>query len=259
MTNTGWKQWLKLSRLIPLITVIGAGITIVLSFLGTITLTEAEQIIIALLLLLAADALTERLSILERIELNLGKQKHYIQIESRSEFSAPFDLRLQTAQEVWLLGKNLIGVTSSYHSFFGDKARGGCNLRFLITDPDFYMNNDSPESWHGTGSKTGRRNSEIALENFRRIMQTAGPSGVDKVQIGYLPFPPPYSLLITDPEESRCKVQLEFYTWERKPHKRPHFVLTRDIDEFWVNYFIEEFKIAWSSARKYEISPKTPS
>jgi len=51
---------------------LAAGVAIVLSFLKLIQLSVAEEIVIALLALLAVDALNERLSLLERMRAKLG-------------------------------------------------------------------------------------------------------------------------------------------------------------------------------------------
>lgn len=68
-----WKRWIKPSRLIPYLTILGAGGVGVLSWLGAITLSIPEVVIIALLGLLAIDALIERLDILERIDTKLNQ------------------------------------------------------------------------------------------------------------------------------------------------------------------------------------------
>ena len=67
-STLSWKQWLRPSRLVPVIAILGAGIAITLSLLKVINLSIAEDIVIALLALLAVYALTERLDLLERIE-----------------------------------------------------------------------------------------------------------------------------------------------------------------------------------------------
>jgi hypothetical protein len=71
--SSWWKRWIKPSRFIPLLTILGAGTAIIFSLFGIIGLSVAENIILALLALLAVDALIERLSILERIETKLSE------------------------------------------------------------------------------------------------------------------------------------------------------------------------------------------
>jgi hypothetical protein len=70
-TPLGWKRWLRPSHLVPLLTILTAGAAIVLSLLKLIELSVAEEIVIALLALLAVDALNERLSLLERMRARL--------------------------------------------------------------------------------------------------------------------------------------------------------------------------------------------
>jgi membrane protein implicated in regulation of membrane protease activity len=68
-----WKQWIKPNRLIPLLTILGAGTAIVLSLLGVIKLSVAENIIIALLALLASRRCTYRTT--KRPRKNRGQDK----------------------------------------------------------------------------------------------------------------------------------------------------------------------------------------
>jgi hypothetical protein len=66
-----WKNWLKIGRLVPLVT---AGVGVVagaMSLLDYVQLSLTEDLIISLLALLAIDALVERLSLLEQINEKL--------------------------------------------------------------------------------------------------------------------------------------------------------------------------------------------
>lgn len=60
-----------LTRAVPIATVAGAVAALLLAQLGLVKLTVAEQIVIALLALLAIDAFVERLGILRRIERHI--------------------------------------------------------------------------------------------------------------------------------------------------------------------------------------------
>ena len=62
----------RLSLIIAILTIMGAGSAVVLSLLKIIDLTRAEEIIVTLIGLIAIDALIERLHILEKIALSRG-------------------------------------------------------------------------------------------------------------------------------------------------------------------------------------------
>ena len=62
-----WKAWIKLERLIPAVTILSAIVASVLSLFNVIQLSGGEGIVIVLLALLAGDALTERLTILQKM------------------------------------------------------------------------------------------------------------------------------------------------------------------------------------------------
>jgi len=145
-TNTppGWKQWLRPSRLVPLLTILAAGVAIVLSFLKLIQLSVAEEIVIALLALLAVDALNERLSLLERMRAKLGDLSAQIsqlpfadiKLEKRDTLTGTLEGTLKGARRLDILGLNLWGILShSFGSFERMVANPDNELRFLMVKP----------------------------------------------------------------------------------------------------------------------------
>ena len=86
-----WKRWLAPDRLIPSLTILGAGVAIVLSLIKAIQLTTAEEIIIALLALISVDALNERLSLLEKIEARLHSLGTENTLKSRNDLKSPVE------------------------------------------------------------------------------------------------------------------------------------------------------------------------
>ena len=70
-SNQSWLSWLSIQRLIPLATVLVAFLAIIGSGLGIFSLSLFEQIALGILGLLAADALIERMKLLENIRQDL--------------------------------------------------------------------------------------------------------------------------------------------------------------------------------------------
>ena len=78
--------------MIPLLTILEAGISIVLSLIGAINLNEtADRIIIALLALVAVDALNERLNVFEKIEARLSYLSSDRGLKGRYAMQKPVD------------------------------------------------------------------------------------------------------------------------------------------------------------------------
>ncbi|MCP3683266.1 MAG: hypothetical protein GY861_11310, partial [bacterium] len=133
--SSRWKQWFNPNRLIPLLTILGAGTAIVLSFLGVIVLSTAENIIIALLALLAIDALTERLSILERIESRISNLSTGQTLTSRMEIPA-VEEQAAKASEICVVAISGISLSVRYFAFFERKIKQGCKIRIILLNPD---------------------------------------------------------------------------------------------------------------------------
>lgn len=115
-----WKQWFKPSRLIPLLTILAAGGAIVLALLNVIQLNIAEEIIIALLALLAVDALTERLSILETLNSRLGRLSAGRTLKGRTDILSPVE-HARHASEVCILVVHGASVIPPYSGFYKKK------------------------------------------------------------------------------------------------------------------------------------------
>ncbi len=77
-----WREWLKISRLIPLVTVLVALAIGILTLLNRFQTSLAEGIIITLLALLATDTLIE-LSLLEKIESKVSALAYKTSLPSR--------------------------------------------------------------------------------------------------------------------------------------------------------------------------------
>jgi hypothetical protein len=239
-----WKRWLRPSRLVPLVTIVGAGATIVLDFLRIVELSTAEEVIIALLALLAIDALTERISVLERIENKLRGRG--VRLRDRNSFAEPLERRLASASEVCLVGVNLVGIISHHRDLMTARAKEGCRFRIVTLDPEFLNLSSLPYSWYGSGRKESLR---YAMHSIERIIRKTGE---DRVELRLARFPPPYSLLMIDPGRASGEVQVELYTHGRSTQERPHFILTRDIDSYWYDFFRREFELVWESSREFE-------
>jgi hypothetical protein len=247
-----WKQWFHPSRLVPLLTVLGAGIAIVLSFLNLIQLSLSEEIIIALLALLAVDALSERLSFLERVQTNLSNLSTQIQelpladikLEDRSTFTGTLDKPLRDAHRLDIFGLTLRGVIAHSWGCFEKMAANPYNrLRFLIVKPG----SAAVDSAIGFTQEKEQREQEI--ESSKRILTNLAKR--DNVSARFTSVAPPFSLLITDPGEAGGKTQVELYGRGTAPNERPHFILARD-NQPWYDFFTQQFEILWGEAQTLE-------
>jgi hypothetical protein len=237
-----WKRWLRPGRLVPLVTILGAGATIVLDLFRIVELSTAEEVIIALLALLAIDALTERIGVLERIESKL--RVGGVRLQDRNSFAESLEKRWARASEVCLLASNLVGIVTHYRDLMAERAKEGCRFRMIILDPEFLDLDGLPVSWYGSGRKESLQYAIHTIDRIRRRV------GRDRVEVRYTAFPSPYSLLMIDPGTASGEVQVELYTHGRNTQERPHFVLTQDTDSYWYDFFRREFELVWESSRE---------
>jgi len=134
-SKTRWKLWLRPSRIIPTLTILGAGTAIVLSFLKVINLSIAEEIVIALLALLTADALSERVNLLERLETKLSKLAIGQTLRRRGDthFLEEYG---GNASEICIIAVSGISLAMRHLSFFESRINDGCKIRIILLDPN---------------------------------------------------------------------------------------------------------------------------
>ena len=129
------KQRQKLGLVVPLVTTVGAATAIVLSTIGILTLSLAESIIIALLALLAIDALTERVSLLQLIDQKISSLSEEQALRPRDKILQPREYA-RSASEICITGISASSMTNQDMTFYKEKMTDGCNIKILILDPD---------------------------------------------------------------------------------------------------------------------------
>ena len=162
-------------------------------------------------------------------------------LSDRTSFDTPIQERLEKSQTVYLLGLNLVNFVIQNQDIIELKALGGCKFKIITLSPDFFQYKELFPGWHGGL----RRKDDLdhALSNIEHIM---GKS--ENIQVKFLSFPPPFSLLAINPDRPEGEVQVEFYTYEKDSNKRPHFILKNLGNEKWFDFFRSEFEKAWEKA-----------
>lgn len=242
------KKWLKLSRIVPLFTILGAGIALVLSLLGELELETSVNIIIALLILIALDALTERISLLEKIDTQLRRISAGEDLKKRSGMIS-FEEQAGHASEIYLIAVSAVALSTRLAGFFEYRLKQGCNINIVLVDPEA----ESLQAWELQNSLSNIKNDiEVALNHFRRIagQKTAGKC---KIKLSNVFFP--YSLFGVDIEEDKGTMVVEFHTYKTPPSDRPHVFLTAKDHPYWFNFYRSQIKEIWSSSKEIS-SPK---
>lgn len=246
-TSPGWKQWLRPGRIVPLLTLLVAGITGVLSLFNLYGATFVEGIIIALLALLAIDALTERLTLLEKIERQLNALPVSEQLKSRSQLLSPGE-QAGTASEISVIAVSGIALILNHLGFFEQKIREGCKLRFVLLD----STSPALQTWNLL-VKVTRTESDIktALEMLGGLMKMNETSGTCEVRLSkvFLPF----RMLMADPNKNTGSMFVEFYTYKTSLSDRPHIYLNRSQDCHWFEFYRTQFEQIWSESERWSL------
>jgi len=239
VTSAWWKQWAKPGRVIPLLTILGAGTAIVLSLIDVIQLSIAEEVVIALLALLAADALSERLSVLERIESKLScLSKPGGFLSDRSTQMPPLEEYLQGAKEFLVVGGSLAGLVPEYRDYFREISNG-CALRFVLFDPDSPAL-ESVAKWVGTQPEIFRKEIEIA-----RSMLDILKAGGANIEVRMSNAIPSLTVMVVDGSQPHGKIRVSVNPYGCPPARRPFFELTRKEDERWYRLFHDRYECLW--------------
>lgn len=174
-----------------------------------------------------------------------------VSLANRENFPQAFRVRLAKAKEVCMLGINVNGIVANYGSFIIEKAKDGCKFRFLLVDPRFFEREEMTSAlWPG-----GMRSQIDLGQTINIIEQIIKEVGNDNVRLSFTTFPPPYSLLMINPNESAdSEIQIELYTYQNSTNRRPHFILTRNSNPHWHEFFYREFEDSWKQSH-----PHTPS
>jgi hypothetical protein len=241
-----WRKWLRLNRLVPSLTILGAGLAIILSLVQVLKLTTSEQIIIALLALLTVDALTERIGVLEKIESKLGNTSGAI-LRDRSQILTPLQ-HAQHASEICILVVSGASVILPYAGFYGQRMASGCKIRVVLLNPKCAARATFDLLKQGRASQ---QMIDSSLEVLRDLVLSTQGKGQCEVRL--LDVFLPYSIFAVDPGSTSGSMVVELHSYRVAIDERPHLDLTAADNRHWFAYFSQQFERAWSDA-----APWTP-
>lgn len=243
-----WKQWFGIGSIIPLLTIIGAGLALTLSWIGILNFTTSESIVIGLIALLAIDALTERLTILKRIEEKIDKKFETSFLKKRTELEKT-NLFAKDALEFYVVAIHAGNLFSTYLGFFEEKVKAGLKLRALILDPK----GDAIKVWSKV-SKYSDNESRIdsAIAMMKIISQSSTQNQCEvRLNNSFVPYSAVYVKLPDDE-----KMIVEYYPYKMAVDSKPHVILSKKENEYWFSYYYNQIENAWKDSEKNKIELK---
>lgn len=220
----------------------------------------SDQIVMGLLGLLVVDTLIERLGYLDRIESHI----HELESKLKKQVSAddvlhprsdlpPFSLYLENSEEVWLAGKNLAGLFTSYGSQIEKAARSGKHFRILLMN----VKNQSLIQAISFGSFTQadpssvERRSQDALSILVRLQKNVPPNSIEIKLIDYI-FT--NTFLILDGKKPNGQMVIEMYSYKISTAERLHLTLKRTEAGRTYTHYLERFESMWNDAESFQAS-----
>ena len=253
-----WQSWIKPERLVPLATVIGAFIALLLAALGILTVSVPEGVMLSLLALLAADALVERMGILERIQRSLELMNQSVKSEPHLVWEPdmfrdePFENYLKGANELFVSGGSLIGLFREQREVIERwlSQTPDAKLRLILVDPKLVREGKlSVESLYrdtDNGENEGRELYARETERALGMIASLQKSFPGKIEVRLTKETPSVTVMMVDRSKARVSVNL----YRIYPTQRPAFILSKTRHPTWFRPFEERYYIElWSKSK----------
>jgi hypothetical protein len=246
-----WHRWLQWDRLVPgatiLLTVVAQG----LSLFGVIRLSLGENLIVLLLALLAVDALTERLTILEKIRNDIKNIDNRILLD-RNELS-PLPHRIAQCRTIHFVGMSLVSLAVQHYGDLAKKAQEGCEIRILVLNP----NNDQliKTTCSFVRSLTPDAHRQQILTSLDTLCSNL--KKFKTVDIHITDYPISHNFFAVNAEKMDGEMWIEPYLSWGTPYERPCIHLQQSKDPTWFERFWIEYEEMWSHSKPYQCSSST--
>lgn len=256
-----------LDNLFDIVTIGVAGYLIIRHEIRPFTPDDISELavwILALLGLIAVSGLWDRHRRLRRIE-KLLEESHALILRRISEKAYADDFFVSgkrltdeffsSATTIFLAGITLTRTTREFMHILGQRLVAGAHIRIIIIDQTKdsvmevmahrSMGNTTPEYW-----RTRMQTVEAVIE---AIANTPGAKG--KLEVGYLPYIPSFSLILIDPDASHAVCHVELYH-HKSAEPNPAFEIRASDDPLWYQFFRRQYDILWNSCR-IEVMPRS--
>lgn len=257
--------WIIIEDSLPVLTII---FTIYLIYKNSISPLDEQTLLIwilAILALLAGGELVQRYTKLTRIEhmlidIDNTTKSASIQpsvdrfLKNRRDF-APFEQRIEQANEICILAASFIGIATTYSGLFTRKIKEGCKFKFLLIKPETDSATIMSKALY-TIKGPSDFNSDIkrTLQKLRSIVEISKNSNIKgTIEIKLMEWVPSYSMVLINPNKPNGEIIVELYSFLEDFFDRPHFELTAK-DHKWYEFFYCQFNTIWDKAEPYIVN-----
>lgn len=245
-----YKKLFRLDKILPLATIIGAVTAIILSLIGILNLNLESNIIIALIGLIAIDSLSERLSILSRIEDYMKRNPNDIcTLQSRSTIQKPTEIG-KNASDIYILSLHGNSVITPYLNFYNEKLEKGTNMNVILVSPNGTIEN-FVKMIEKSEKLRIKENIESSLQNLSGFVSNSA-NHIGKCSVRLTDTYYPYSIFGADMDKPNGFITVEFHSYKLPPYDRPHITLSPKSDPYWFNYYKNEFMNIWNNLEDWK-------
>lgn len=234
-------------------------ITILLGAAASIGLTEkfypTEKILTALVTLVAAQLLVDRLGILSSIYEKVGNkvQSNLIELLPRTDPKFDrFSVFAKGASEVMVIGIDLGFMANADAWFIKQALETGVNLKLLISDPKISGDMKEIINNHDERNSSGKKpvhdhidSSKATLEILRSLIP---PEAKGKLEIKARTDIPNPTMTLIDPTKPHGKIRVELKLYKKNHGDVPYFELTRP--SIWYDMFLNHYYVKlWNDSK----------
>jgi hypothetical protein len=216
-----------------------------------------SKVILSVLGVLAFAMLGERLGYFERFEQALREIKQnkgpLLQVSSSW---APFENYAKGAQEISVSGGSLAQLVPRYREFFEQRARSGCNLRFILLNPRSAAL-EAVAGWSASPPNRFRTEIEVSLSHLKQIKE----SGC-KIEVRLNNTIPAVSVMMFDASKAYGRIRVDLQLYQCSPARRPWFELTHapydEQAEDLFQSFLAQYERLWAQSTPVEKLAESP-
>lgn len=173
------------------------------------------------------------------------------QIKSRRDI-VPLEKFTENAEGVLIIARTASKV-AGLSNFFQKQLERGCRVRFVITNPEAYHQNDieavTPMPLTGESALSVFAATVKATLNNIQSLQKFSENTRGKVEVRLVNYISNLSFVAVDEENGRGKILVELMPYKCPEQDRPHIELaSHDRNQYWYNWFKETCEETWNKA-----------
>lgn len=217
-------------------------ILVLLGLIGTTLLTE--KLLLGRAIPRKFDAIDSQMDKLLKVTCDI-EAKGLDSLIIRRRDLEPLEERLKGATRIAISGGSLFRLMSEYQRVFEDLAKSGCEMRFLVSDPNSQASLflSSVVVYESANPETYREN----MKNSIKALESIATRHPELCQLRLADFAPPFSVVIIEKGNASCLIQVEIYPFKVPARERPTLLLDKDKDPRLHEFFRDQYNAMWDS------------